>query len=270
MNSTIRLLFLGTALLFLIVGAAFFLQIEWATANLVPWQEGRLTNIFYASIFIAIACPVFWVVYADDPGAAAGGTLNLSVTTGGVTLFFLQEFLSGDEDGILVYAIATALIFIINVGFFLWTQRLPLRDTRPMPMPVKVSFVIFIILLILVGGALVLKTPDIFPWAFRNIETSVVVGWIFLGASVYFMYALARPMWHNAAGQLVGFLSYDLVLIVPFLNHFNAVPDNLLDSLVVYTAVVIYSGALAIYFLFVHPATRLRMPGRHDPAVAAT
>ena len=41
---------------------------------------------------------------------------------------------------------------------------------------------------------------------------------IFLGSAIYFAYGLQRPVWGNAKGQLLGFLAYDLVLIVPFVR----------------------------------------------------
>ncbi len=55
-----------------------------------------------------------------------------------------------------------------------------------------------------------------------------------------------------------GFLAYDLVLIVPFLKHFATVNAAHRPSLVVYTAVLVYSGVLAAYYLFVHASTHLR------------
>jgi hypothetical protein len=53
----------------------------------------------------------------------------------------------------------------------------------------------------------------------------------------------------------LGFLAYDLVLIIPFLQHFANVRPEMLLSLTIYTAVVSYSGLL----LFVHPPTRLKL-----------
>jgi hypothetical protein len=83
---------------------------------------------------------------------------------------------------------------------------------------------------------------------------------MFFGAATYFVYALMRPTWVNAAGQLAGFLAYDVVLIVPFLSRLpTAAPEHRI-GLIIYTAVVIYSGLLAIYFLVIHKPTRV---GRH-------
>ena len=115
------------------------------------------------------------------------------------------------------------------------------------------------ILLTLVGGALVLHKANIFPWPLDP-QQSVLYGWIFLGAACYFLYALLKPAWSNAQGQLLGFLAYDLVLIVPFLNHFATVKADLRINLIVYTSVLIYSGSLATYYLFINPATRFGIP----------
>jgi NADH-quinone oxidoreductase subunit A len=79
-------------------------------------------------------------------------------------------------------------------------------------------------------------------------------GIIFLGSAVYFAYGLYRPVWGNAKGQLVGFLAYDLVLIVPFVRLWQVSPSL---SLAIYLAVIVASALLAIGFLLVSPTYRL-------------
>jgi hypothetical protein len=79
---------------------------------------------------------------------------------------------------------------------------------------------------------------------------------MFLGAAVYFAYGLLRPSWLNSAGQLIGFLAYDLVLIVPFLTRLPATAPEFRLGLYIYTTVVTLSGLLAIYYLFLHKPTR--------------
>jgi hypothetical protein len=96
----------------------------------------------------------------------------------------------------------------------------------------------------------------VFPWAL-NPDSSVIFGCIFIGDAFYFLYGLLYPRWHNAAGQLLSFLAYDLVLIGPFLMLFKTVKPEFMFSLIVYVAVLVYSGGLAVYFLFVNPKTRL-------------
>jgi hypothetical protein len=88
----------------------------------------------------------------------------------------------------------------------------------------------------------------------------VLFGWIFLGASLYFIYGVARPVWHNARGQLMGFLAYDLVLILPFLVLLGDVKPEFMLSLVIYLVVIVYSGALAIYYLLISKETRTWTP----------
>jgi hypothetical protein len=68
---------------------------------------------------------------------------------------------------------------------------------------------------------------------------------------------LLRPSWANSAGQLARFLANDVVLIVPFLNWLPILAPEPRTGLIIYTAVVTYSGLLAIYSLFIHKPTRL-------------
>ena len=97
----------------------------------------------------------------------------------------------------------------------------------------------------------------IFPWQLGQ-ETSVMFGLIFLGAATYFIYGALDPHWGNAVGQLAGFLAYDLVLLAPFLEHFSAARGGSLVSLIIYVAFLVYSGALASYYLVASNATRIR------------
>jgi hypothetical protein len=128
--------------------------------------------------------------------------------------------------------------------------------TRPAPRLVRWSFLVFVVALLVVGGRLVWKQPNVIPWTITP-ELSVVAGWIFLGAAAYFVYALLRPCWVNSAGQLAGFLAYDAILIVPFLTRLPTVAPEHRAGLIVYTLVVTYSGLMALYYLLIHPATRV-------------
>ncbi|MCL4254750.1 MAG: hypothetical protein KJ043_13370, partial [Anaerolineae bacterium] len=110
--------------------------------------------------------------------------------------------------------------------------------------------------LIIVGGLLIFKTSNILPWVV-TLEFGVLAGWFFLGAAAYFTYALIRPSWHNSAGQLIGFLTYDVVLIIPFLQRLPNLAPEFRLSMVIYLVVIIYSGWLSIYYLFINADTRL-------------
>jgi hypothetical protein len=124
-----------------------------------------------------------------------------------------------------------------------------------MPLLVRISFVLFTIVLLSVGTLLVLQRPVVFPWPLKP-ESSVIFGLIFLGAAVYFAIALRSTKWHSARGQLTGFLAYDLILIGPFLAHLSAVKPEHRFSLVLYISVLVYSGGLAVYYLFINKITR--------------
>ena len=50
------------------------------------------------------------------------------------------------------------------------------------------------------------------------------------------------------------------MLIVPFIAHLSTVQPNLRPNLIIYIAVLVYSGSLAIYFLLLNPATRVWQP----------
>jgi len=145
---------------------------------------------------------------------------------------------------------------VFGLGLFFWFQRLPFRQRQPTPMLIRVSFFIFIVALIIVGTSQVRQTPNILPWRVTP-ELMVVFGWFFLGAAAYFAYGLIRPVWGNAAGQLAGFLAYDLVLIIPFLQRLPTISPELQISLIIYIIVVTYSGLLAIWYLFIAPKTRI-------------
>ena len=77
-----------------------------------------------------------------------------------------------------------------------------------------------------------------------------------MGNASYFIHGVTHPRWHHALGQLLSFLAYDLVLIFPFLSLFKTVQPEYLINLIIYVAVLFYSGAIAVYFLFVNPRTR--------------
>ena len=253
-SRAIRALFVVGGFVFLVLTAGFFLQSGWATAAW-PWPDGRLSYIFVSSITAAIAAPMIWIGLTEEFGAAQGGAVNLGITAGGAAIYlFLLYGREGDVQ-LLISAVAATAFLVANVGIFRWSSRQPIRDRRATPRLVKASFGLFTLVLILVGGLLVLQAPVIFPWPLRP-ESSVIFGCIFLGAASYFAIALRSPSWHSARGQLIGFLAYDLILIGPYLALFNSVQPAHRLSLIVYVAVLVYSGALAVYYLFVNGETR--------------
>jgi hypothetical protein len=56
--------------------------------------------------------------------------------------------------------------------------------------------------------------------------------------------------------------AYDLILVVPFLTRLPAIPDQFRTSLIIYLVVVIGSGVLAVWYLFVRRETRISVRAR--------
>ena len=81
-------------------------------------------------------------------------------------------------------------------------------------------------------------------------------GAVNLGSATYFAIALRSRMWHSARRQMTIFLAYDLILIGSFLAHLSAVKPEHRLNLILYISVLVYSGGLAIYYLFINKLKR--------------
>ena len=264
MNKIVRnTLFFVCAVQFLFA-IAFFLQLPFVV-NLWPFEGTTpLTFIFVSSIFAAAAAATLWAAASENYGALAGIALDYITILTPLSIFSFQLGASSGNSQLTTFGIACLFGAFFGLGLLLWSIRIPMDSTLPMPGIVRWSFVIFIIALVIVSTRLILKVPNAIPWKITP-EISVVIGWMFFGAALYFVYALLRPSWVNAAGQLAGFLAYDVVLIVPFLTRLPTVAPEHRLGLIIYTAVVSYSGLLALYYLFIHKPTLIwaRMPVEH-------
>lgn len=253
MNRYFRLLLLGIAGLQLLLALGFVFQFPFVL-NLWPLPyTDPLTFIFIGSILAAAAASTLWCLYAREDGALAGVALDYVTICVPAAILGMQ---SRDGSPLRGFGIIMAVGALFGIVISAWSIRIPIRDVRPMPRVVRWAFVIFVVGLILVGGSLVLKNPNVLPWSVMA-DARVLYGWMFIGAATYFAFGLLRPSWHNAAGQLVGFLAYDLVLILPFVLLFPRVQPDRMLSLSVYTLVVVGSGVLAVYYLFLNPTTRI-------------
>lgn len=236
--------------------AAFFLQLPFVV-NLWPFPGTTpLTFIFISSIFAAAAASTLWAAASENYAALAGIGLDYIAILAPVAVVSFQLGSSSGNAQLIGYGVTCVFGAIFGIFLLLWSLRIPLDRTRAMPGLVRWSFVVFIIALLVVSVRLILKVPNTMPWTITP-ELSVVIGWMFIGAALYFGYGLLRPSWANSAGQLAGFLAYDIVLIVPFLTRLPTTPPQHLTGLIIYTAVILFSGLLAIYYLFINRPTRL-------------
>lgn len=233
---------------------AFFLQLPFAV-SLWPFEGTTpLSFIFISSIFAAAAAPTMWAALTENYAALAGIALDYIGILLPVAIYSFQLGLAGTSL-LILYGFIFLFGVLFGLGLLFWSLRFPLDRSLSTPGPVRAAFVLFIIALVIVAFRLITQVPNAFPWTLTP-ELSVVIGWMFVGAAVYFIYGLLRPSWINAAGQLLGFLFYDLVLIVPFLTRLPTVADENRLGLTIYTAVVILSGLTAIFYLFIYRPTR--------------
>jgi hypothetical protein len=248
-----RYLLLAIGLFVLVFALGFIFRLPFAL-RFWPWSDGPLSYLFIGSILAAVSAAALWIGWTGDFGALPAGSLNvfvIAITSG--FYFFLLNARDGRTE-VLPFALWMLGMAIVSAAAFFWSRKLDVHDSRPTPGFIRVSFGIFLVSLIFAGTALVLHSP-IFPWKL-NPDSSVVFGCIFLGDAFYFLYALLVPRLSNAIGQLLSFLAYDLVLIVPFLKLFNTVEPAFRVNLIVYVLVLLFSGAVAFYYLFIHPTTR--------------
>lgn len=240
-------------LIILALAFGFIFQIPFVI-RIWPWPDSRLSYIFVGSLLAAISAAAIWIGWVRELGALSGGALNIFVIEIGATIYFLQQTFQANRSNFLVYGCLALLAAIVSIIAFFWSRRIPLSVSTPMPRLVRVSFGIFLAALGFASIALIFHLP-IFPWAL-NADSSFIFGCTFLGNAVYFLYGLLFPSWHNAKGQLLSFLAYDLVLIGPFLALFGTIKPQFELSLIIYVAVLVYSGAVAIYYSFFNFQTR--------------
>jgi hypothetical protein len=230
---------------------AFATFFRWPVATALWPFEGTtpLTYIFISSIFAAAAASTLWAAGLKQYGALAGIALDYITIMGPMAVFTFAR-------GVWGFGVATLFGAVFGAALLAWSLRQPLDRSVPLPGLVRWSFVVFIIALLVVAVRLFLQHPNVIPWTITP-DLGVVIGMIFCGAATYFIYTLLRPCWANAGGQLAGFLAYDVVLIVPFLQRLPSVAPEHRVGLIIYTLVVTYSGLLAIYYLFINRTTRV-------------
>jgi hypothetical protein len=252
-----RIFLFITAALLLMFAVGYYTQAPWAIATW-PAQTKLFTHTFLAAFLAAIAAPMIWIALSQEWRAMAAGALNLIVLAIGFTVFTFQLANSNSQSYSLIFPIVGLFFLPISIGVFLWSRRQPLRAERPTPRLAHISFIVFAVTLIGVGGLLALRVNDrIIPWTILP-DTAILIGWIFLGDAAYFLYAVRHSTWGIAVGPLLSFLVYDLVLLPRMLGHFSDIPTDQLLSLIIYNAVMIYSALLGITYLVLNKATRLK------------
>lgn len=247
--SRILFVLLGSLSFVVTIGLCFPLPV---VTGILPPTGSFPLHTFLASFTAAIGASLLWIGFSGELGAVPGGAIDLVVFYAGLAMYQLLS-----PQRLLVGVLLCSVTAIVSLVIFLRFRRFPIEDTRPTPLPVRISFGVFVVVLLLVGSALLLGVPNVLAWTLTPVS-SALLGCFFLGSASYFLYGLLLPRWQNARGQLWSFLAYDLVLFGPYLLHLATVKSAQLPSFIVNAVILIYSAAVAIYYLLVKKETRVQ------------
>ncbi|MBI5671148.1 MAG: hypothetical protein HZC41_24390 [Chloroflexi bacterium] len=274
--NVIRVAQVITGIGFMILAAAFYFRWPPAAA-LWPWSGyssslSGLSNLFISSVLAAFAVPLIWMGVTGEICAAVPITLDVIVTLLGWGLFMLQSYtISSRNPRPLVGAIICFLSLPAALAVLWFSRKFPFKNNQPMPRVVRLTMGLFVIALLVAGYALLTKAPTIFPWRLTP-QTSVMYGWAFWGAAAYFLYGFLNPRWPYAAGQLLGFIIYALVLFFPYVALFETVRPEHRTSLTIFVFVLVSGSLVGVYYLLFDHRTRLwqrRATGVSQPVVSA-
>lgn len=210
----------------LVLALGYVTRQEWPRIATWPWpDDSALTYAFVGAIIAAIGAAAIWMGGTGEFGSVPAGALNLTVTLGGAA-GYLAHTAGEPERDTLPYAVAAGVLALGNLVLFLMTAARRRQDPRAMPAGVRIAFVGFTAILLVVGLALLLGAGHVMPWPVRS-DSAVLIGWIFLGDACYFAYAVLRPSADGYRAQLCSFLAYDLVLLPPLLMRAPSLPGEL-------------------------------------------
>ena len=241
-------------LLDLVITLGFYLRWEWATSAW-PWPVNPLDFLLVSSFLAGATVVILWLGLVGDWAAATGASANVGLMNLGAAVYLIDKYRDAHDPRFLHRGLAFAVFAAANLAVLVWSSRQPFRDRRPAPRFLRISFGVFSIVLTFAAVQLLRRSPTIFPWTLEP-EISTMFGWLFAGSAVYFIYGFLRPSWHNMRGQLLAFLAYDVVLILPYAALFPTVEPEHLWSLELYMVVLGYSTLLAIWYLFIDKRTR--------------
>ena len=236
------------------VGLGYFAGLPFA-AESWPWSESPFDFLLVSAFLVAAGAVTFWLAAVGEWGAAKGAAMNVGTMNAGAAAFLGARHAATHDGRFLVRAAAFAVFAAANLAVFLWSRRQPIRDRRPVERPLRVAFALYTALLAVAAAALFRRSTTIFPWAIEA-NTETMIGWLFLGSAVYFAWGLTGSRWHELRGQMIAFLAYDVVLVLPYLAMLDGVYRDHLPSLVAYLAVIFGSALFSVYYLFIHPRTR--------------
>ena len=247
LTTALRAILIASGLVYAAFTYGFATRADWAT-RLWLWPDTPLSHSFIGSVCGALAIGAGWSGLTGHLHAVAGSLRGLVVIYGGVGVYLLALVAKG-EGALIPHAEVALLTGAAALALLVAVTRLPPPPAEPPLEPVvRISTAVFAAALFLAGAALVARIPGIFPWPLSG-PSSTVFALIFLGLSTIYADVARTGARGAAIVAMSGFLVYDLILLPPFLGHFDKVPAELVTSLSVYVAVLIYSAGLALWFL---------------------
>ena len=213
---TVRTALVVLGIVSLIVAAGFALHIS-PFAEMWPLGDAVAVDHFLGAYLAGVGASLLWIGVSGDLGAIVAGALSLTVLYASLAIaWFALSF--SVTPGLRPTALVCGAAALFSGGLALWFRRFSFRDSQPLPRLVAVAFVAYVLLLGFVGGALLLRTSNVFPLPLGP-AAAALIGSAFLGSTAYFLYSLRFPLWRNACAQLWGFLAYDLALILPLVSR---------------------------------------------------
>lgn len=245
-EAVFRVILLASGLGYAALTLGFLRKSPWAI-SLWPWADTPLSYIFLGSITGAFAAGALWAAVQNRLSAVQGSLVGLTAIYAGSALALLRLDLPAGSAS-RTPAVAAAVVALGAALLFPVARRQPRPPGIPLEPLVRWSCGIFALALAAAGAALLARLPNIFPWPLSP-PSSTLFGLVFCGLSVVYA-QVCWSGWRDAAViTMAGFLVYDLILLPPFLRHFAKVAPEKLPSLGLYTAVLVYSAALALWFL---------------------
>jgi hypothetical protein len=196
---TIRTALIVLGIVSLIVAAGFTVRI-FPFAEVWPLGDTLAVDYFLGAYLAGVGASLLWIGVSSDLRAIVAGALSLTVLYASLaTAWFTLSF--GVTPGLRPPAFLCGVAALFSGGLALWFRRYSFRDSQPLPRLVYVAFVAYTLLLAFVGGALLLRTPYVFPLPLAP-SNAALIGSAFLGSTAYFLYSIRFPLWRNACAQL--------------------------------------------------------------------
>ena len=249
-----RLGFIADGVFFIALALGFAFGVPWVTA-LWRWLEAPIANGYFAAILASFGAGSLLLAWSGEWRAATGGTAALIITCLGFAAHAAVRSALGADDALMIHAAVLAFVAALAASTLLTSMKSDLSDTRSVPRGLRHFFLVFSLLVLACGIALLVGAPGIMPWELA-VQTSLLIGWIFVGLSVEYAYVALRGKLPDARILLVGFLVYGAMFVLPLLQYIGAVEPDYLLSLIANVGVLVLSMPLAIFYLTIARAMR--------------